>query len=207
MCTQSNTCFFGPTQVQIPNGISISSAVFAQLMAGSHYTLQQATLPPSKLPLPMGDIGGYEPPHLIYDSLDPPVWRFLGLSTVFNPNGISSTSAVQPFLRNSRQSIPILYNGEAFPLKIANSHEGIWTVFKIHNSLGPSSPKPEWHLDCFSRFFHRSSQSVPIYFTMSHPMPVPMGIWTPIYGFLGHPSPRPKRHLDRFSSLLQGSLL
>jgi len=157
VCTQSNTCFFGPTQVQIPNGISISSAVFAQLMAGSHYTLQQAALPPSKLPLPMGDMN----PHLIYDSLDPPVWRFLGPSTVLNPNGISSTSAIQPFLHNSRQSIPILYNGEAFPLKIATSHEGIWTVFKIHNSLGPSKPKTQMASRLFQPFFSQITTECP----------------------------------------------
>jgi len=35
-----NTCFLGPTQVQIPSGISISSAVLAQIMAQRPYTLQ-----------------------------------------------------------------------------------------------------------------------------------------------------------------------
>jgi len=32
----SNTCFLGPTRVQNPNDISISSAVFAQLMSERH---------------------------------------------------------------------------------------------------------------------------------------------------------------------------
>jgi len=45
--------FLGPTWVQIPNGISIGSAIFAQLTAECPYTLQQAAPYPSKLPLPM----------------------------------------------------------------------------------------------------------------------------------------------------------
>jgi len=45
----SNTCFLGPTQVHIPNGISISSATFAQLMAETTYTLQWAVPFPLKI--------------------------------------------------------------------------------------------------------------------------------------------------------------
>jgi len=44
-----NTCFLQPTLVQIPNVISIGSAVFAQVVAESRYTLQQAALSPLKL--------------------------------------------------------------------------------------------------------------------------------------------------------------
>jgi len=40
-----------PTQVHTTNGISISSAVFAQLTAEGPYTLQWAAPSPSKLPL------------------------------------------------------------------------------------------------------------------------------------------------------------
>jgi len=50
----SNICFLGPPWAQMPNGIWISSPVFAQLTAECRYTLQRAALPPSKLPLPMG---------------------------------------------------------------------------------------------------------------------------------------------------------
>jgi len=42
------------TQLSIPNGISISAAVFAQLMAELPCTLQQAATFPQKLPIPMG---------------------------------------------------------------------------------------------------------------------------------------------------------
>jgi len=43
VCTLPNIWFFfGPIQVQIPNGISMGSAVYAQLRAESRYTLQRA---------------------------------------------------------------------------------------------------------------------------------------------------------------------
>jgi len=54
--TLPNTCFLGPTQVQIPNGISISSVVFAQLTAESRYTLQQAAPFPLKIASSHGGI-------------------------------------------------------------------------------------------------------------------------------------------------------
>jgi len=38
----THTWFSEPNRVQIPNGISISSAAFAQLMARSRYALQRA---------------------------------------------------------------------------------------------------------------------------------------------------------------------
>jgi len=44
--TPSNTCFLGPIRVHNPNGISIGSAVFAQITVECHYTLQRADLPP-----------------------------------------------------------------------------------------------------------------------------------------------------------------
>jgi len=53
MCTPSNTCFPEATRVHITNGISIGSAVFAQLTAeGPLYTLQWDA--PSKFPLRVG---------------------------------------------------------------------------------------------------------------------------------------------------------
>ena len=42
--TPLNTCFLRPTWVQIPNGISIGSAVVAQIMAERSYTSQWAAL-------------------------------------------------------------------------------------------------------------------------------------------------------------------
>jgi len=47
VCNPPNTCFLGPTRVQILNGISIGSAVFAQLTAESRYILQRVISFPS----------------------------------------------------------------------------------------------------------------------------------------------------------------
>jgi len=67
-----------PIQGQNLNGISIASAVFAQLTAECPNALQWADLSPSKLPLPMWDLD----PHPRHGSFLRPKW-------VFNPNGIS----------------------------------------------------------------------------------------------------------------------
>jgi len=66
--TSCNTWFLGPIRVHNPNGISIASAIFSQLTAECPYTLQWATPPPWKLPLPVGDLD----PHVIRGSLGPP---------------------------------------------------------------------------------------------------------------------------------------
>jgi len=52
----SNTSFVGPTWVLNPNGISIGSAVFAQLTAEYPYTLQRAALSSLKIALPVEDL-------------------------------------------------------------------------------------------------------------------------------------------------------
>jgi len=57
-----------PTQVYIPNGISVGLAVFAQLTAEGPCTLQWAAPFPSKISDRMGNLN----PHLIYGSMGPP---------------------------------------------------------------------------------------------------------------------------------------
>ena len=52
----SNTWFLVPTRLSIKNGISISSAVFAQLTAERPYTLQRIASPPEKLSFSIGDL-------------------------------------------------------------------------------------------------------------------------------------------------------
>jgi len=47
----SNKCFLGTTQVHNPNGISIGSAVFAQLTADCPYTSQRAVLSSQHCPV------------------------------------------------------------------------------------------------------------------------------------------------------------
>jgi len=52
-----------------PSGISIGSAVFAEMAAKCPYTFGMGRpFPASELPLPMGDLD----PHLIHGYLDPP---------------------------------------------------------------------------------------------------------------------------------------
>jgi len=79
----SNTCFLGPTRVHNQNGISISSAIFAQMTTQCPYTLQWATPSPSKLPLP-----------ILWGMWTPSNTWFLGPTRVLNPNGISIGSAI-----------------------------------------------------------------------------------------------------------------
>jgi len=67
VCTLPNTCFFGPTRFHNPNGISIGSAIFAQLTAGGQYISQWVAVPPSKLPTRIRRSG----PHLTHGSLGP----------------------------------------------------------------------------------------------------------------------------------------
>jgi len=61
-------CFLGSTRVQIKNGISIGSAVFAQLGTECFYTLQWASPSPLKIARSHGGSG----PHLIHGSLGYP---------------------------------------------------------------------------------------------------------------------------------------
>jgi len=114
--TSSNTWFNGPTRVHNPNGILISSAIFAQR------SVVGDILPHSKLPLPTGDLD----PHLILGSWGP-------------PDSISQRASwsVQLFLHSSRQTVLILYNGPPIPPKncpfprLSGPH-------LIRGSLGPS---------------------------------------------------------------------
>jgi len=59
---------WSPPGVQIPNDVSIGSAVFAQLTTKCLYTVQCAALPRLKIAPSHGDLD----PHLIYGSLGPP---------------------------------------------------------------------------------------------------------------------------------------
>ena len=79
----SCTWFLGLIRAHNPNGISIGSAVFGQLSAGCHYTLQWATPSPLKIAPSHGDLD----PHLIRGSLGPksrqPKWHLDRLSRFF----------------------------------------------------------------------------------------------------------------------------
>ena len=60
--TPANAWFLESTGVQILNGISIGSAVFAQLAAEGRYTLQRA----ASVPLKIASSHGGSEPNLIY---------------------------------------------------------------------------------------------------------------------------------------------
>ena len=84
--TPSKSCFFGPVRADKPNGITIGSAVFAQMTAplcrrvSLYFTIGHPS--PSKLPLPIGRFG-------------PPSNTWLpGPIRVLNGNSISIGSAL-----------------------------------------------------------------------------------------------------------------
>jgi len=81
----SNTCLLGTTWVHNLNGISIGSAVFAQMIAHCLYTLKWGAHP-LKIALPMGDLDH----HQTHGSLGPPA-----CSTQM------ASRSVQPFLQGS----------------------------------------------------------------------------------------------------------
>ena len=85
-----NTCSLGTTRVRIRNGISIGSAVFAQLTAQSRYTSQQATRsPPQNCLFPRRPV------------LPSNTW-LLGPTRVLNRNGMSIGSVVYAGLTTVR---------------------------------------------------------------------------------------------------------
>jgi len=64
----AKTWFLGPIQAHNPNGISIVSAVFAQLTPVSLYFTMGYPFPPQNCPFPWWDLD----PHLIHGLLVPP---------------------------------------------------------------------------------------------------------------------------------------
>jgi len=105
---QPNTCFLGPTRVQIQNSIPIGSAVFAQLTAERPYrpTSQWAALP-FRIAHYMGRSGL----HLIHGSFGPP-----------ESSTQTVSRSVQPFCRDHYCDRPI----DRQPYSICNNrpHSG-----------------------------------------------------------------------------------
>ena len=83
----SNTWFLRPIRAHNPNGISIGSAVFAQMTAECPYILQWDACPLQNCPFPRGP----GPPSNT---------RFLGPTQVLNPNGSWIDAAVLAGLTN-----------------------------------------------------------------------------------------------------------
>jgi len=73
----SNTWFFGPTRIHIPNGISVGSAIFAQLKTDNPYPLRAMGRPfPLKIAPCTGDLnprlihGFFGLTRVVYDPID-----------------------------------------------------------------------------------------------------------------------------------------
>jgi len=77
---------------------------------------------------------------------------FLGPIWAHNPKGSWS---VLPFLHRWPKSVPILYNGPPFPLKIAPSH-GDLDPYLIHCSLGAPESSTQTACRSVQRFFQAS---------------------------------------------------
>jgi len=122
--TQSNTWFLGPTRVQIPNGISIGSPVFAQLTAERPYTLQWVTLCFENCSFPWQVLGL----HLIHDSLSIP-----------EPTTQTTSRLDQPFLHSSPQSATLRPLKLPLPTGILDPHLTHGSVDPLESSAQTSS--------------------------------------------------------------------
>jgi len=137
----SNVCFFGPTRVHNPNGISIGSAVLAGLTTVTDRQTVghvRACSSPLKLPLSMG--------------ICTPSNTWLFGSTCNDSASQMASSSVQPLFHSSPQKVPILNNGRTFPRILLSL--SMWDLDRhlIHGFLAHSSSQPKWRLDRFSRF-------------------------------------------------------
>jgi len=112
------------------------------------------------LPFVWGDLD----PHLTHDSLCQP-----------ESTHQMASQPIQLFLHSSRYSVPILYNGPPFPLKIAPSNAGSGPPL-IDSSLGPSEPITQTISRSVQPFLHSSLQSVHVLY--NGPCPFPWGVWT-----------------------------
>jgi len=135
MCLTCNTCFRRPIRVHNPNDISIGLAIFAQLTVECHRArlgmFFPLTIAPSHKDLD---------PHLIRGSLSP-------------SDSVSQTASrsVQPFLHSSRQSVPnTLLTSSPFTPQNCPFTGGSGP--HLINDSFCLSPRPERHLDRFSRF-------------------------------------------------------
>jgi len=129
-----NTCVHRPIPVSIPNGISIGSAIFAQLITERPYTLQWgAPFPPQNCSC---------------------VWRdletcFLGPTPLSSPNGILIGSAISAQL--TAECPDTLQWANPFLLKIAPL-QGDLDPHLTRGSFGSLSPQQKRHVDRFSGF-------------------------------------------------------
>jgi len=119
-----NACFLGLTTVQIPLGISIGSAVFAQLTAEGPYTLQSAAPSPLKIVPSHGGIctpsnnSFLGPPEPTTQTASLLVQRSLKLTIVTDrPTDRPHTPSItigRIYVRPNNSSIPVIPTGSFF---------------------------------------------------------------------------------------------
>jgi len=146
-----NLCFSWLTQVHNPNGKSIGSAIFAQLMEECHRACSGMSFP-----LIIASSHGGSGPHLVYASLGP-------------PESITQKASwsVRPFLHSSRQNV--VGHGGACPSPSKLSLPMGICAHVTCGSLGPpdSVSKMASHSGRFCTAHGRQS----LYFTMGTPFP------------------------------------
>jgi len=127
-CAPSNTCFLWPNRVHNPNGISASSAAFAQLTSECRLACRGMSFP-SKLPLPRRDLDH----DLVRGSLG-------------TPNSASQTidSAV---LEQLTVNSPYMLHWDPFAPKLVFCMD----PHLIHDSLGPPESSVKRHIERFIR--------------------------------------------------------
>jgi len=111
----ANSWFLGSVWAHNPNGITIGSAVFAQVTADSLSLLYNGRRFPPKLPL---SIRGSWPPSNIRFS--EPIRAHIPNSILSGSDVFAQMTAESPYSLQFTMECP-------FPLKIVPSHGGIWT--------------------------------------------------------------------------------
>jgi len=118
-----NTCFLGPIRVSNPNGISIGSAIFAQLTAECRRACPGTSFPLKNWAFAWSDLDT----RLTHGPLGPSESR-----------AQTASRLVQPFLHSSPQSDRILCNGSHLPHQNCPFPCGTWTPSNnLLDSLGP----------------------------------------------------------------------
>ena len=132
VCTPPNTCFLGPTRVQIPNCILIDSAIFAQ---------------PSKLTQPPTLSGTGNEYQKCRDALR------LGVQVWFIPL-VDKCVDIQVKLCDPLLTcaIPDCFRDEFLMIKRYTNPRLLYFTIQVYSYSYFKLTQPKWHLDQFSHF-------------------------------------------------------
>jgi len=134
-------------RVHNPNGISIGSAVFAQLTAKCHRPCRGIPFP-----LKISPFSGGPGPNLWFLGSTPSIYQ-------------TASRSFQPFLHSARHRVPILYNGSCLPPKNVLSHRFSGPqLIGLHGSLGPPDSTTQTAYRSVQPFC-RAYGSIPIFYS------------------------------------------